>query len=105
MSKRDAMERHIQLLIDMNEPTNYQDRIIVWGYSEITKLEAENKRLNAEINIKAEYNMRYFEQLEELRGAAQAAVDNILGPNEAGTLYTMQTDFFKALAAALRATK
>ena len=41
MSERDAMEYHIQSLIDMNEPGNAQDRIIVWGYSEITKLQAE----------------------------------------------------------------
>ena len=42
----------------------------------IAELEAENKRLNAEINTKAEYNMRYFEQLAELREAAQAVLSN-----------------------------
>ena len=41
MSERDAIERHIQLLIDMNEPINSQDRMLAWSYSEITKLEAQ----------------------------------------------------------------
>lgn len=35
----------------------------------IAELEAENKHLNTEINTKAEWNMRYFEQLAALREA------------------------------------
>ena len=55
----------------------------------IKELEAENKRLNAEIDIKAEYNMRYFEQLEELRGAAQAAVDWFNGEEDLECMHAL----------------
>ena len=42
-----------------------------WDHQQtrIEELKAENDDLNAEINTKAEWNMKYFEELAELREA------------------------------------
>jgi len=42
----------------------------------IGELEAENKELKKENNRKADWNMKAFEELQALREAAQAVVDN-----------------------------